>query len=237
MSRMTTLEKKTRTSARRANGRASAAVSPVAADPVTPPCATPGPPATGQRLGWRRPDDWAAPRVETAVEWATPRVEPAVDKVRTEVLPAVAGAVATALAATEPARAEAANRGHRGAGRPQGRARAAAAQQAPGPQAVPADGAARGRLRGVPRLDGPQQRPGRRDQTGRRRPPRRWATSRSCGTPASDDPAGASPDEALADATEEPAPADDATTVTEAVSLEQAEKVSQAAAKGQGPQG
>ena len=234
MSRMTTLEKKTRTSARRANRRASAAVSPVAADARD----------TAARYAeatrdWAAPRvetarDWAAPRVETAVEWAAPRVEPAVDKVRTEVLPAVAGAVATALAATEPARTEAANRG------------------------TAALAALKGELDPPPRnrhrvrklflltvLLGGAYAAYRAWMARSSDPVDAWTTPVKTptpassmgdvsvlGTPGSDDPAGASPDEALADATAEPAPADDATTVIEAVSAEQADKVSEAAAKG-----
>ncbi len=55
--------------------------------------------------------DWAVPQVEAAKEWATPQVETAVIKVKEDVLPKVAGAVAAALAASEPARGEAAKRG------------------------------------------------------------------------------------------------------------------------------
>lgn len=51
--------------------------------------------------------DWAAPRVDTAREWAAPRVE----AVREDVLPKVAGAVTAALVATEPVREEARHRG------------------------------------------------------------------------------------------------------------------------------
>ena len=176
--------------------------------------------------------DWAGPKVENAVDWAAPRVEPAVDKVRTEVLPAVAGAVATALAATEPARTEAANRG------------------------TAALAALKGELDPPPRnrhrvrklflltvLLGGAYAAYRAWMARSSDPVDAWTTPVKTpaspmgdvsvlGTPGSDDPAGASPDEALADATAEPAPADDATTVVEAVSPEQADKVSEAAAKG-----
>jgi hypothetical protein len=70
--------------------------------------------------------EWAAPRWETAAEsarelaapyvksvrsWAAPRVDEASEKVREDVVPRVAAAVAAALAATEPAREQAASRG------------------------------------------------------------------------------------------------------------------------------
>ncbi len=55
--------------------------------------------------------DWAAPRANAAKDWAAPRVEPVVEKVKADVLPTVAGAVSTALVASEPARKEAAHRG------------------------------------------------------------------------------------------------------------------------------
>ena len=55
--------------------------------------------------------EWASPHVSTAREWVGPRIEPTVDKVKSDVLPAVTGAVATALAASEPARHEALSRG------------------------------------------------------------------------------------------------------------------------------
>ena len=55
--------------------------------------------------------DWAAPKAVAAKEWAGPKVEPAVDKVKDDLLPVVTGAVAAALAASEPVRHEAATRG------------------------------------------------------------------------------------------------------------------------------
>jgi hypothetical protein len=55
--------------------------------------------------------DWAAPKVEAAKEWAAPRVEQGAARVKDDVLPRVAGAVTAALAASEPAREEAMSRG------------------------------------------------------------------------------------------------------------------------------
>jgi hypothetical protein len=55
--------------------------------------------------------DWAAPKVEAAKDWAAPRVEPVAARVKDDVIPKVAAAVAAALAASEPAREEARTRG------------------------------------------------------------------------------------------------------------------------------
>jgi len=55
--------------------------------------------------------DWAVPRVEAARDWAAPRVEPVSTKVKEDVLPKVAGAVGAALVASEPVREEAKSRG------------------------------------------------------------------------------------------------------------------------------
>jgi hypothetical protein len=55
--------------------------------------------------------DWAAPKVEAAREWAAPHVEAGATRVKDDVLPRVAGAVTAALAASEPAREEAKTRG------------------------------------------------------------------------------------------------------------------------------
>jgi hypothetical protein len=55
--------------------------------------------------------DWAAPKVEAAKDWAAPRVEPVTARVKDDVIPKVAAAVAAALAASEPAREEAKTRG------------------------------------------------------------------------------------------------------------------------------
>ena len=199
MSRMTTLQKKSRTKARHANKRAAKAVSPVAADARD--AAVRYADATRD---WAAPKvetavDWAAPKVDTAKDWAAPKVEPAVDKVKSDVLPAVAGAVTTALAATEPARAEAANRGSA--------ALAALKGEVDPPKAkkhrvrklfllATVLGAGLRRLEG---LAGPQQRPGRRlddaghpGRTGRRtgRQRHRRQQHRDDRT---DDPAGAEP--------------------------------------------
>jgi hypothetical protein len=107
VSTMTTMRKKSRKQARRANKK----LGPLAADARE---------ATTRYAeaakDWTAPRaeaalDWAAPKAEAAKEWAAPRVEPAVTKVKSDVLPKVAEAVTAALAASEPAREEAKARG------------------------------------------------------------------------------------------------------------------------------
>lgn len=232
MSRMTTLQKKSRTTARRDNKRASKAVSPVAADARE---------ATVRYADatrdWAAPKvetavDWAAPKVGTAKDWAAPRVEPAVDKVKSDVLPVVAGAVATALAATEPARTEAATRG------------SAALAALKGEVAPPRQKKHRIRKLFVLASVLGAAYAGWKAWAARSSDPvDAWTTPVSpapapvgtvtaVGAPVTDDPAGASPDEALADAAaEEQADQVDLTT-TEPVSSARAKKVSDAAAKG-----
>jgi hypothetical protein len=177
--------------------------------------------------------DWAAPKVSTARDWAGPRVEPAVEKVKSDVLPAVAGAVATALAASEPVRSEAAHRGSA--------ALAALKGEVDPPRrskhrvrnllvlAAVLSGAYAGWKAWVARSTDPVD-------AWTTAPVARPHTASGTVTPVgaavpTDDPAGASPDEALADAAaEEDAPVD--LTTTEPVSTASAKKVSQAAAKG-----
>ena len=246
MSRMTTLQKKSRSSARRANKRAAKTVSPAAADArdaavryadATRDWAAP---KVETAVDWAAPKvetavDWAAPKVNTARDWAGPRVEPAVEKVKGDVLPAVAGAVISALAATEPARSEAATRGSA--------ALAALKGEVDPPRrskhrirklfvlTAVLGGAYAGWKAWVARNTDPVDAwttapaPSARPQT-----PVGSVTPAGAGV-TTDDPAGASPDEALADAAaEEDAPVDLAT--TEPVSAASAKKVSQAAAKG-----
>jgi hypothetical protein len=178
--------------------------------------------------------DWAAPKVDSAKEWAAPKVEPVAEKVKSDVLPAVAGAVTAALAATEPVRSEAASRGS----------------------------AALAALKGEVDPPKPKKHRVRKffllatvigaayagwkawvaQQRSNDDPISPWATpststaSMSAVTPvrpATDDAAGAGPDEALADAVdeataaEEPSPAD--TKSTETVTPKNARKVSDAA--------
>jgi hypothetical protein len=148
--------------------------------------------------------DWAAPKVEAAKEWAAPRVEQGAARVKDDVLPRVAGAVTAALAASEPAREEAMSRGsaaiaalrgeveapkpkkHRlrklfllagvvGAAVAGWKAWAASANSKPDPWATPIGTGASS------------------------------ATPRTTMAPVTDDAAGASPDEALADKAEEDA--------------------------------
>ena len=246
MSRMTTLQKKSRSSARRANKRAAKTVSPAAADArdaavryadATRDWAAP---KVETAVDWAAPKvetavDWAAPKVNTARDWAGPRVEPAVEKVKGDVLPAVAGAVISALAATEPARSEAATRGSA--------ALAALKGEVDPPRrskhrirklfvlTAVLGGAYAGWKAWVARNSDPVDAwttapaPSARPQT-----PVDSVTPVGVGV-TTDDPAGASPDEALADAAaEEDAPVD--LTTTEPVSAASAKKVSQAAAKG-----
>ena len=230
---MTTLQKKSRKTARRANKRTSAAVSPVAADARD--AAVRYADATRD---WAAPKvetavDWAAPKVGTARDWAAPKVEPAVDKVKSDVLPAVAGAVATALAATEPARAEAANRG------------SAALAALKGEVAPPKKRKHRVRkLFLLATVLGAAYAGWKAWLARSNDPVDAWTTPATPVVPAAapvgnvtavsstsvtDDPAGASPDEALADAAGE----DEVDlTTTEPVSTARAKKVSEAAAKG-----
>jgi hypothetical protein len=230
---MTTLQKKSRKTARRANRRTTKAVSPVAAEARD----------TAVRYAdatrdWAAPKvetavDWAAPKVGTARDWAAPKVEPAVDKVKSDLLPAVAGAVATALAASEPARSEAATRGSAALAALKGEL------DPPKPKkhrvrkvfllATVLGAAYAGWKAWVARSNDPVD---------------AWTTPATPAVPAgapvgnvtavssaptTDDPGGASPDEALADAAE-----DDKVdlTTTEPVSTARAKKVSEAAAKG-----
>ncbi len=230
---MTTLQKKSRKTARRANKRTSAAVSPVAADARD--AAVRYADATRD---WAAPKvetavDWAAPKVGTARDWAAPKVEPAVDKVKSDVLPAVAGAVATALAATEPARAEAANRG------------SAALAALKGEVAPPKKRKHRVRkLFLLATVLGAAYAGWKAWLARSNDPVDAWTTPATPVVPAAapvgnvtavssttitDDPAGASPDEALADAAEEDKVD---LTATEPVSRARAKKVSEAAAKG-----
>ena len=207
---------------------------------------------------------WAAPKAEVAKEWAAPKVEPAVEKVREDVIPAVAGAVTAALAAAEPVRQEAASRGSAALAALKGEL------EPPKPK--------KHRLRklfllatvlgaayaGWKAWSSSQARD--TDPVGAWRAPGSTygggAASASSSTssvtpvapvdrPTTDDPAGAGPDEALADDADEAAAADDATTTpgtattagtataakktTEKVTPAQAKKAAQAAEKGANP--
>lgn len=230
MSRTKTLRKQTRSKARAANKKAA----PVAADARD---------TAARYAGQTR--DWAAPRVEAAKEWAAPRVEPAVEKVQKDVLPAVAGAVTAALAASEPARHEAASRG------------SAALAALKGEVAPPKP--KRHRVRKLFLLAtvlgaayaGWKAWAAKSSSD----PAQAWSsnsssygagssagsagvTSVSAARPTTDDAAGAGPDEALADAADEakvedePAGGKAAGTTTEKVTPKNARKVSDAAAKG-----
>jgi hypothetical protein len=208
-------------------------------------------PATyaGATKDWAAPKvetarDWAAPKVETARDWAAPKVEPVADKVKSDVLPAVAGAVTAALAATEPVRSEAATRG------------SAALAALKGEVAPPKP--KKHRLRKLFLLAtvlggayaGWKAWVAKKDTSD---PVSPWATPSTpvatTGTvrpvstpvrPATDDPGGAGPDEALADAADEAkaedeSPAESTTTetvTTETVTPKNARKASNAAAKG-----
>jgi hypothetical protein len=229
---MTTLQKKSRTTARRVNKRASKTVSPVAADARE---------ATVRYADatrdWAAPKvetavDWAAPKVGTAKDWAAPRVEPAVDKMKSDVLPLVAGAVATALAATEPARSEAATRG------------SAALAALKGEVAPPRQKKHRIRkLFVLASVLGAAYAGWKAWASRSSDPVDAWTTPASpapapvgtvtaVGAPLTDDLAGASPDEALADAAAEEQAGQVDLTTTEPVSSARAKKVSDAAAKG-----
>lgn len=233
MSRTKTLRKQTRSKARAANKKAA----PVAAEARD---------TAARYAGQTR--DWAAPRVEAAKEWAAPRVEPAVEKVQKDVVPAVAGAVTAALAASEPARKEAASRGSAALAALKGEV------EAPKPKKhrvrklfllATVLGAAYAGWKAWAAKSSSD-------------PAQAWSsTSSSYGAgsstgssassvtpvsaasrPATDDTAGAGPDEALADAADEAKAEDEAPggtaagTTTEKVTPKNARKVSDAAAKG-----
>jgi hypothetical protein len=170
--------------------------------------------------------DWAAPKVEAARDWAAPQVETAVSRVKEDVLPKVAGAVAAALAASEPAREEAAKRS------------TAAVAALKGDLEPPKKSH---KLRNLFLLAGvigaavagwrAWTKQGQADElepwVAASPPPSSPVASSPVPAPAplaTDDPAGASPDEALADAADEPIEA-----TTEPVSSEQAAKVDEAA--------
>jgi len=182
--------------------------------------------------------DWAAPKVETAKDWAAPRVETGVDKVKSDVLPVVAGAVTAALAATEPVRTEAATRGSAALAALRGEV------EAPKPK--------KHRIRKLFILAtvigaayaGWKAWASQQQNTD---PVSPWtsegsSTSTSMSTvspvrPATDDPGGAGPDEALADAVDEATAVEDESPaatepVVEPVTPSNAKKVSDAASKG-----
>ena len=180
--------------------------------------------------------DWAAPKVETAKDWAAPKVESGVDKVKTDVLPVVAGAVTAALAASEPVRTEAASRGSAALAALKGEV------EAPKPKKhrirklfvlATVLGAA---YAGWKAWASQQQSSD---------PVSPWTSDSSTTSmstvspvrPATDDPGGAGPDEALADAVDEATAVEEGSPavtepVTEEVTPSNAKKVSDAASKG-----
>jgi hypothetical protein len=211
---LTTLRKESRKKARRANKK----VAPIASDARETALRT----AESTR-------DWAAPKVEAAREWAAPRVEPAVSRVKEDVLPKVAGAVTAALAASEPAREEARSRGTAALAALKGEI------EAPKPR--------RHRVRRLFLLAGVIGAAvagwkAWNAQANANRPEPWVSAAPSPGTaprvvPVADDPAGASPDEARADAADAPAAeVTDVAPTTEQVSDEQAAKVDKAAQSG-----
>jgi hypothetical protein len=172
--------------------------------------------------------DWAAPKVEAAKEWAAPRAEAAVTTVKEDVIPKIAEAVTVALAASEPVREEAVSRG----------AAAVAALrgdiQAPKPK--------KHRLRKLFFLAAvlgaayagwkawnAQNRPAEPDAWATPLPPDPALSTPSAMT---DDVAGASPDEALADAADETSAAqfpEASITATEPVSAARSKRAQQEA--------
>ena len=260
MSPLTTLTKnsdvkKARKQLRGAGRNASKTVAPVAADArdatIRAADATRdwAAPKVETAVDWAAPKvssakEWAAPHVDTAKEWAGPKVEPAldkvVDKVNADVLPAVASAVASALAATEPQRTEIADRG------------AAAVAALRGEVVAPSR--KKHRVRKLFLLAGVLGAAwaGWKAWIARKQDPvDAWTTPSSpavspstpvgnvtavstpspATAPTTDDPGGAGPDEALADAADEAADEPPAST-TEKVTPVRAKKVSDAAAKG-----
>lgn len=250
MSSVTTLQKKSRKKARRAQKRAAKTISPAAAQAreatVHAADATRdwAAPKVETAVDWAAPKvesakEWAAPKVDTAKEWAGPKVEPAVERVKKDVVPAVTGAVVTALAATEPQRTEIANRS------------AAALAALRGELEAPKENKHRvrkfllfatvvgavyaGWKAFVARNQNPVDAwttPAPATPVGNVTPMTpETAPGSTTASVVTDDEAGASPDEALADATDEESAAAPAAT-TEKVTPARAKKVSDAAAKG-----
>ena len=100
MSRSTTDLKKLRKESRKSARRAGKKMAPVASDARE----------SAARYA-ESTRDWAAPKGGAAREWAAPHVEAGATRVKDDVLPRVAGAVTAALVASEPAREEAKTRG------------------------------------------------------------------------------------------------------------------------------
>ena len=183
MSRMTSMRKQSRKSARRANKK----MAPVASD------------ARESAIRYAETTrDWATPKVEAARDWAAPRMEPVATRVKDDVVPKVAAAVTAALAASEPAREEAKTRGTAAIAALRGEV------EAPKPK--------KHRLRKLFLLAGVigAAVAGWKAWVGQQdRQPEPWATPVTTpplsSAPVTDDAAGASPDEALADAAEEDA--------------------------------
>ena len=207
MSRSSTDLKRLRKESRKSARRAGKKVSPVASDARE----------SAARYA-ESTRDWAAPKVEAAREWAAPHVEAGAARVKDDVLPRVAGAVTAALAASEPAREEAMTRGTAAIAALRGEV------EAPKPK--------KHRLRKLFLLAGVVGAAvaGWKAWVGQtNRQPEPWATpigtassagagtggtagssatsgsARAAAAPVTDDAAGASPDEALADKAEEDA--------------------------------
>ena len=188
VSRMTMMRKESRKSARRARKK----VAPVTSD------------ARESAMKYAESTrDWAAPKVEAAKDWAAPRVEPVAARVKDDVIPKVAAAVAAALAASEPAREEAKTRGTAAIAALRGEVEAPKPKKHRVRKLFLLAGVVGAAVAGWKAWVGQQN-----------REPEPWATpirSTTAGSPAggpapiTDDAAGASPDEALADATEEKA--------------------------------
>jgi hypothetical protein len=219
VSRSTTELKRLRKESKKSARRAGKKVSPVASD------------ARDSAVRYAESTrDWAAPKVEAAKEWATPRVEQGAARVKDDVLPRVAGAVTAALAASEPAREEAMSRGSAAIAALRGEV------EAPKPK--------KHRVRKLFLLAGVVGAAvaGWKAWAGSANSkPDPWATPIGAGSsgtpratmaPVTDDAAGASPDEALADKAEEDAvSAEKATPAASSRTSPTTEKVPPKAAK------
>jgi hypothetical protein len=265
VSALTTLKKnsdvkKARKQLRGAGKNASKTVAPVAADArdatVRAADATRdwAAPKVETAVDWAAPKmssakDWAAPHVDSAKDWAAPMVEPAVDKVTSDVLPVVAGAIASALAATEPQRAEIADRGAAALAALRGEVTAPSRKKHRVRKFFLLAGAVGAAWAGWKAWLAKKQDPVDAWTT----PSSAIAPSAPVGTvtavgstpaatpttatPTTDDPGGAGPDEALADAVDEATAVEDGSPaatepVTEEVTPSNAKKVSDAASKG-----
>jgi hypothetical protein len=221
VSRMTSIRKESRKSARRANAK----MGPAAAE------------AREAALRYAESTrDWATPKVEAAIDWAAPRVEPMATRVKDDVMPKVASAVTAALVASEPAREEAKSRGTAAIAALRGEIEAPKPKKHRLRKLVLLAGVVGAAVAGWKAWVGQQDRQpepwatpiGSAPSSGTGSPTYSSTSSSSSTSTRSDDAAGASPDEALADSSEKAAAGD---TVVDVTGAKTTEKVPPKAAK------